>query len=93
MIQKKNSKILIINKSYMKLYIKQRYLILWSVEKNSENKNPKLTEKGNGKIMFSSNCAVCGSKKVRFIKDQEASGILFGPSSPFSKIPVLGTLL
>ena len=26
--------------------------------------------------MVSSNCAVCGSKKLRFIKEQEASGIL-----------------
>ena len=26
--------------------------------------------------MLSSNCAVCGSKKSRFIKDQEANGLL-----------------
>ena len=26
--------------------------------------------------MLSSNCAVCGSKTSRFIKEQEASGVL-----------------
>ena len=26
--------------------------------------------------MLSSNCAVCGSKKLRFIKEQGASGLL-----------------
>ena len=38
--------------------------------------------------MVSSNCAVCGSKKSRFIKRQEAIGILssLGLRTPFSKI-------
>ena len=26
--------------------------------------------------MVSSNCAVCGSKKMRFVKEPEASGLL-----------------
>ena len=43
--------------------------------------------------MLSSNCAVYGSKNSRFIKVQEASGILLGPNSHHKKIPILGTLL
>ena len=39
--------------------------------------------------MLSSICAVCGSKKSRFIKVQEANGLLLGPNSPFSIIPLV----
>ena len=47
-----------------------------NAEKNPESKNLKAVKTRNGKIMLSSNCAVCGSKKSRFIKEQEASGLL-----------------
>ena len=42
--------------------------------------------------MILSKCAICGSKKSKFIKKQEASGILssVGIGTPLSKIPVLG---
>ena len=44
--------------------------------------------------MILSKCAVCGSKKSKFIKNQEASGILsiVGIRTPLSKIPVLGDI-
>ena len=42
--------------------------------KNTESKNPKVVKKP-GRIMVLSNCAVCGCKTPRFIKEQEASGI------------------
>ena len=45
--------------------------------KNTESKNPKIVKTKNGRIMILSNCAVCNSKKARFIKEQEAIGILF----------------
>ena len=40
-------------------------------------------------------CAVCGSKKSKFIKRQEASGLLssLGIKTPLSKIPLVGPLL
>ena len=45
--------------------------------------------------MLLSKCAACLSKKSRFIKEQEASGLLssFGIKRPFSKIPLLGNIL
>ena len=43
----------------------------------------------NGRIMLSSNCAVCGSKKSRFIKEQEAKGLL----SMIFKVLLIGPLL
>ena len=45
--------------------------------------------------MLLSNCAICGSKKSRFMKEQEAKGILssLGLKTPLSKIPLLGDIL
>ena len=39
--------------------------------------------------MVLSKCAICGSKKTRFIKKQETSGILSnsGLNTPLNKIP------
>ena len=45
--------------------------------------------------MLSSNCVVCGSKKSRFFKAQEASGLLssLGIRTQLSQIPLVGHLL
>ena len=42
--------------------------------------------------MILSKCAICGSKRSRFIKDQEAKGLLskLGIRTPLSKVPILG---
>ena len=63
--------------------------------KNGESKNPKVARTSNGRIMLLSKCAVCNSKKSKFIKQQEASGLLsrIGIEIPLSKIPLLGPLL
>ena len=49
----------------------------------------------NGRIMLLSKCAVCDSKKLEFIKEQEASGLLssLGIKKPLNKITLLGLLL
>ena len=49
----------------------------------------------NGKAMIWSNCAICDSKKSRFIKNQEAQGLLskLGIKKPLSKVPILGDIL
>ena len=48
----------------------------------------------NGGLILSSNCAVCGSKKSRFKKEQEAKGLLssLGIRTPLNKIPLLNVL-
>ena len=45
--------------------------------------------------MILSKCAICGSKKLRFIKNQEAKGLLsnLGLRTPLSKVPRLGDIL
>ena len=63
--------------------------------KNTESKNPKVARTKNGRIMLLSKCAVCDNKKSKFIKQQEASGLLssLGIKTPLSKIPLVGPLL
>ena len=45
--------------------------------------------------MLLSKCEVCDGKKAKFIKEQEASGLLSSLriKTPLSKIPFLGPLL
>ena len=63
--------------------------------KNTENINPKISSTSNGKAMILSKCAICDSKKSRFIKNQEAKGLLsnLGDRTPLSNVPVLGDIL
>ena len=64
-------------------------------KKNTENINPKVSKTSNGRTMVLSKCAICGSKKSRFIKNQEAKGLLsnLGVKTPLSKVPILGDIL
>ena len=41
-------------------------------KKNTESINPKVSKTTNGRAMILSTCATCGSKKSKFIKEQEA---------------------
>ena len=45
--------------------------------------------------MILSTCAICGSKKSRFIKNQEGKGLLsnLGIKAPLSKVPILVDIL
>ena len=45
-------------------------------KKNTENIDPEISNTSNGKAMILSKCAICGSKKSRFIKNQKAKGLL-----------------
>ena len=44
--------------------------------KNTESKNPKVVRTKNGKVMLLSKCAVCNSKKLKFLKEQVATRLL-----------------
>ena len=45
--------------------------------------------------MLLSKCVICGSKKSRFFKNQEAKGLLInlGIRTPLSKVSLLGDIL
>ena len=63
--------------------------------KKTKSINPRVSKTNNGKTMMLSKCAICGSKKSRFIKKQEASGILsnLGLKTPLNKVPLFGDIL
>ena len=63
--------------------------------KNTENINPRVSNTSNGRKTILSKCAICGSKKSKFIKNQEAKGLLsnLGVRKPLSKVPILGDVL
>ena len=65
-----------------------------SCRKNAENTNLKIGKSKNNRSMIQSNCAICGSKKSRFIKEQQAKGLLsnLGIKTPLSKVPLLNIL-
>ena len=63
--------------------------------KDTENINPRVSKTSNGRTMVLSKSVICGSKKSKFIKNQEAKGLLskLGIKTPFSKLPILGDIL
>ena len=64
-------------------------------KKYTKNINPQVFSTSNGKMMILSKCAICGSKKSKSIRKQEAKGKLssLGIKTPLSKIPLLGDVL
>ena len=71
------------------------YCLKW--RKDTENINPNVSASSNGRAMMLLKCAICGSKKSRFIKNQESKGILsnfkLGVRTPLIKVPILGDIL
>ena len=63
--------------------------------KDTEIINLRVSNRSNGRKTILSKYAICGSKKSRFIKDQEAKGLLsnLGVRTPLSKVPILGDIL
>ena len=64
-------------------------------KKDTESIDPKISGSSNGKAMILSKCALCCSKKSRFIKNQEAKGLLsnLGIRTPLSKVPISGDIV
>ena len=61
---------------------------------NTENIDPKMVRTKNNRLLMQSICSDCENKKSRFVKEQEAKGLLsnLGINTPFSKIPLLNVL-
>ena len=64
-------------------------------KENTENINLRVSNTSNSRETILSKCAICGSKKSRLIKDQEAKGLLsnLGVRTPLSKVSILGDIL
>ena len=62
--------------------------------KDTENIDPKMVRTKNYRLIMQVKCPVCRIKKSRFVKGQEAKGLLsnLGIKTPLSKIPLLNVL-
>ena len=65
---------------------KETYCLVW--RKYTKNNNPEVVRNRQNRLMMQSNCATWGSIKSRFIKEQQAMGILsnVGIKTPLSKV-------
>ena len=63
--------------------------------RNTKSINPKVSKTTNDKAIILSTCAICGSKKSKFIKQQEGKALLsnLGLRTLLNKIPVIGDIL
>ena len=64
-------------------------------KRNTESINPRVSKTANGKTMMLSKCAICDDKKSKFIKEQQAKGLLtnLGIKTPLNKNSLLGDIL
>ena len=62
--------------------------------RDTEDIDPKMVRTKNNRSVMQSKCSVCGIKKSRFVKEQEAKGLLsnLGIRTPLNKIPLLNVL-
>ena len=62
--------------------------------KDTEKIDPKMVRTKNNRLIMQSKCCVWGIKKSRFVKDQEAKGLLsnLGIKTSLSKVPLLNVL-
>ena len=58
--------------------------------RDTENIDPKMVRTKNYRLVMQSKCSVCRIKKSRFVKEQEAIGLLsnLGIRTPLSKTPI-----
>ena len=63
-------------------------------KKDTENIDPNIFRTKNNRILMQSKCSDCKNKKSRFVKGQDAKGLLsnLGIKTLFSKIPLLNVL-
>ena len=61
---------------------------------NTDNVDSKMVRIKINRLLMQSKCSVCGTKKSRFVKEQDAKGLLsnLGIKTPLSKIPGLNLL-
>ena len=63
-------------------------------KKDTATIDSKMVKIKNNRLLMQSKCSVCGTKKSRFVKEQDAKGLLsqLGIKTPLSKIPLLNVL-
>ena len=66
----------------------------WKCKKDTDHIDPKMFRTKNNRLLMQSKCSVCKNKKSRFVKEQDAKGLLsnLGIKTPLSKISLLNVL-
>ena len=61
---------------------------------NTESIDPEIVRPIINRLVMQSKCSICGIKKSRFVKKQEAEGLLnnLGIKTPLSRISLLNVL-
>ena len=92
--QTKNKKISSVQESFQFIFKTTLWYCLKCREK-TDSKNPKVGKTNTGKPIILPKYLGCDAKKLRFIKDQEASGLLSSLriTTPLSQIPLVDPLL
>ena len=64
-------------------------------KRHTKNINPQVSSTSNRTFIILSKCAICGSRKSKFINKQEVKQLLsnLGVKTTLSKIPVLSDIL
>ena len=77
------------------LYKNNGNLLCHLYKNTTGNKNSNVRRTKQNRIILLSNCGICGNKKLRLIKNQEASGLLsqLGTRPPLRNIPLFGDIL
>ena len=72
----------------------KKQIIKHAKRKDTKHTNPRIVKSKNNRSMIQSNCAICGNKKSRFIKEQQAKGLLsnLGIKTPLNKVSLLNIL-
>ena len=57
-------------------------------KKSTDNVNSKMIKTKNGRLQLKSQCSICGNKKSKFVKEQEAKGLLdsLGLNTPLNRL-------
>ena len=63
-------------------------------KKDTDNIDPKMFKTKNNRLLMQSKYSVCKNKKSRYVKEQDAEGLLsnLGIKTTLSKIPLLNVL-
>ena len=63
-------------------------------KKDTSNTDPKMVKTKNNRLLIQSKCGVCKTKKSKFVKEQDAKGLLskLGTKTPLTKISLLNVL-
>ena len=63
-------------------------------KRDTENIDPKMVKEKKNRLVMQSKCSVCGIKMSRYVREQEAKGLLsnLGIKTPSNKVPLLNVL-